>query len=130
MPWIFWSFCCELVPSLQDAPGGTNLVASTASVLVQPYPLAVAGTPQELTVDPTASTMSFTWSTAAPGGTTYPTGTLSTFEAPALTYPNGYTATVTNGWITSAPCAPLLTVIAKPGASTVSVDVQPGGSCS
>jgi endoglycosylceramidase len=129
VPWIFWSFCCELVPSLQQAPGGSNLVSSTASVLVQPYPLAVAGIPQQLTVDPSAETLSFTWSTAPAAGGTFPAGTVTTFVAPALAYPGGYGATVTGGWITSAPCAPLLTVAAMPGAATVTIDVQPGGSC-
>jgi endoglycosylceramidase len=129
VPWIFWSFCCELVPSLQAAPGGTNLVASSASVLVQPYPLAVAGVPEALTVDPSARTLSFTWSTARAGGGSFATGAVTTFEVPALTYPEGYSATATNGWVTSAPCAPLLTVAAKPGAATVTVDVQPGGKC-
>ena len=129
VPWIFWSFCCELVPSLQQAPGGSNLVASTASVLVQPYPLAVAGTPQQLTVDPSAGTLSFTWSTAPAAGPPFPTGTVTTIVAPALAYPGGYSATVTSGWITSAPCAPLLTVSAMPGAATVTVEVQPGGTC-
>ena len=52
-----------------------------------------------------------------------------TIEAPALTYPSGYTATVTNGWVTSPPCAELLTVAAQPGAATVTVGVQPGGAC-
>jgi endoglycosylceramidase len=130
VPWIFWSFCCELVPSLQQPPGGSNLVTSSAAVLVQPYPLAVAGTPQQLMVDPDAETLSFTWSTAPVGGTAFATGTVTTFEVPALAYPGGYTATADGGWITSSPCAPLLTVIAKPGASTVTVSVQPGGSCS
>jgi endoglycosylceramidase len=129
VPWIFWSFCCELVPSLQAAPGGTNLVASTASVLVQPYPLAVAGTPQALTLDPTSQTMTFTWSTARAGGGTFAPGATTSFEAPALTYPSGYTATVTGGSVTSAPCAPLLTVDAEPGAATVTVAIAPGGSC-
>jgi endoglycosylceramidase len=130
VPWIFWSFCCELVPSLQQAPGGSNLVSSTASVLVQPYPLAVAGTPQQLTVDPSSSTLSFTWSTApVTAGATFATGTVTSIVTPAYTYPGGYTATVTGGWITSAPCAPVLTVAAMPAASTVTVDVQPGGGC-
>jgi len=129
VPWIFWSFCCELIPSFGQAPGGANLVSSTAAVLIQPYPLAVAGTPQQLTVDPAASTLSFTWSTPRPGGGSYATGTVTSFETPALTYPGGYTATATGGWVTSAPCAPLLTVAAKPGVETVTVSVQPGGEC-
>jgi hypothetical protein len=130
VPWIFWSFSSELVPSFAQPPDGSNLVASTAAVLVQAYPLAVAGTPQALTVDPSSQTLSFTWSTDRPGGGAYETGTVTTFEAPALTYPTGYTATVDNGWITSEPCAVLLTVAAKPGVGTVTVNVGPGaGSC-
>jgi endoglycosylceramidase len=129
VPWIFWSFCCELVPSLQQPPGGSNLVASTASVLIQAYPLVVAGTPQQFTLDPPTQTLSFAWSTSRVGGGTFASGAVTTFEVPAFAYPKGYTATVTNGWITSAACAPLLTVAAKPGAATVTVDVQPGGTC-
>jgi endoglycosylceramidase len=41
VPWIFWSFCCELVPTLSEPPGGAHIVMSTASVLVQPYPFDV-----------------------------------------------------------------------------------------
>jgi len=89
----------------------------------------VAGTPQTFTADPSSSTLSFSFSTARPGGGTYPTGTLTTFEMPALTFPQGYTVDVTNAWVTSAPCAPLLTVIAKPDAATVTVDTRPGGGC-
>jgi endoglycosylceramidase len=63
------------------------------------------------------------------GGQAFGIGTVTTLEAPRLTYPNGYNATVDNGWITSAPCAPLITVAAKPGAATVTVDVMPGGGC-
>jgi endoglycosylceramidase len=129
VPWMFWSFCCELVPSLGEAPGGMNLDASTASVLVQPYPLAVAGVPRALNVDPSARTLSFTWSTDRAGGGSFKEGTVTSFEVPALMYPDGYTATAKDGWVTSAPCAPLLTVAAKPGASTVTVDVSPGGKC-
>jgi endoglycosylceramidase len=129
VPWLFWSFCCELVPSLGEPPGGTNLVTSTASVLVQPYPLAVAGTPQAMTLDPEARTLSFTWSTTRAGGGPFAAGTVTTFEAPALTYPDGYAATVTNGTVTSAPCAPLLTVVAAPGASSVSLAMKPGAAC-
>ena len=129
VPWIFWSFCCELVPSLQQSPGGANLVATTAGILIQPYPLAVAGTPQQLTLDPSIQTLSFTWSTVRADGGAFATGTVTSFEAPALTYPTGYTATVTNGWVTSAPCSPLLTVAAMPEAQTVTVEIKPGGTC-
>jgi endoglycosylceramidase len=129
VPWIFWSFCCELIPSLQSAPGGMNVTTSTASILVEPHPLAVAGTPQALSVDPAAHTLSFTWSTERAGGGTFAADAVTSFEVPAYAYPGGYTATATNGWVTSAPCAPLLTVAAKPGVATVTVEVRPGGKC-
>jgi len=116
-------------PSLAQAPGGTNLDTSTASILVQPYPLAVAGVPQQLTVDPSTGSLSFSWSTVRAGGGSFAAGTVTTFETPALTYPKGYTVAVTNGSVTSAPCAPLVTVAAKAGASTVTVNVQAGGNC-
>jgi endoglycosylceramidase len=129
VPWLFWSFSSELVPSLSAPPGGTNLVPAAASILVQPYPLAVAGTPQTLTIDPSMQTLTFTWSTTPPGGSPFGTGAVTTFVTPAATYPGGYTATVTNGSVTSAPCAPLLTVAATTGAATVTVGIQPGGTC-
>jgi endoglycosylceramidase len=129
VPWIFWSFYNEVVPSLEQAPGGKNLVASTADALIQPYPLAVAGIPQNLVVDPDARTLAFTWSTSRAGGGDFETGAVTSFEVPAFTYPDGYTATALNGWVTSAPCAPILTVAAKPGAATVAVNVQPKGEC-
>ncbi len=128
-PWIFWSFCCEVVPSLDGAPGGSNLVSSTAAALVQPYPLAVAGTPQAFDIDPTARTLSFTWSTKRPGGGAYPAGTVTTFEVPALAYPDGYSVKVTHGEVTSERCAPLLTVEAAALASSVTVALTPGGGC-
>jgi endoglycosylceramidase len=129
VPWIFWSFCCELIASFQGAPGGANVVSSTASVIVEPHPLAVAGTPTALTVDSTARTLSFTFSTARPGGGSYAADAVTSLETPALAYPDGYTATATDAWITSAPCAALLTVAAKPGAQSVTVEVTSGGSC-
>jgi len=129
VPWIFWSFDSELVPSLASPPGGANEVAASVQVLVQPYPLAVAGTPETLTVDATAQTLSFTWSTVPVAGGPFASGTVTTFEAPVTAYPAGYTATATHGTITSSPCAPLLTVVADTGATTVTVDMQPGGNC-
>jgi endoglycosylceramidase len=129
VPWIFWSFFSEVVPSLDEAPGGKNLVASTASVLIQAYPLAVAGTPKELVVDPAQRTLSFTWSTSPVGKGDFAKGAVTSFEVPAFTYPEGYTGTATNGWITSEPCAPILTVAAKPGADSVTVTIEPRGEC-
>ncbi|HEY1693490.1 MAG TPA: cellulase family glycosylhydrolase [Polyangiaceae bacterium] len=129
VPWIFWSFCCELVDAF-DAGPDAGVVASTADVLVHAFPLAVAGTPQSLSLDTTAETLSFAWSTSpVSGAASFPAGTPTAIEVPARAYPQGYEATVTGGWVTSAPCASLLTVEAMPGTETVTVDVAPGGTC-
>jgi endoglycosylceramidase len=136
VPWIFWAYYNELVgatnatgvvASLDAGPTDASLNPVTVAALVQPYPLIVAGTPTSLDVDPTMSTMSFTYSTARVGGGSFPAGTVTTFEAPALTYPAGYSVTVTGGTVTSAPCAALLTV-ASNGAASVSVTIAPGTS--
>jgi endoglycosylceramidase len=129
VPWIFWSFCCELISTFDGGPGGQNLVATTAAALIQPYPLAVAGKPETLTLDPSTQTLSFTWSTSRVGGGHFAAGTVTTFEAPTFTYPKGYKVTVSGGSVTSAACAPLLTVEAKPAAEAVSVKIEPAGSC-
>jgi hypothetical protein len=117
------------VPTFDGGPGGQNLVATTAAALIQPYPLAVAGKPETLTLDPSTQTLSFTWSTSRVGGGHFAAGTVTTFETPAFTYPKGYKVTVTGATVTSTACAPLLTVEAKPGAATVSVEIAPGGTC-
>jgi endoglycosylceramidase len=129
VPWIFWSFYSEVVPSLEEAPGGKNLVESTAKALIEPHPLAVAGVPQELVVDQARRTLLFTWTTSRADGGEFAKDAVTSFAVPAFTYPDGYTATATNGWITSAPCAPILTVAAKPGAAAVTVTVEPRGEC-
>ena len=71
-------------------------MSSTAAVLIEPYPLAVAGTPQALTNDPTSQTLSFTWSTTSVAGGTFPAGTVTTLVVPALAYPSGYRASADN----------------------------------
>jgi endoglycosylceramidase len=129
MPWIFWSFCCEVVASFSEPPTGKNLVAGVAAALVRPYPLAVAGTPERLSFDPTNRTLSFTWFTARAGGGTLPLGTQTTFEVPSLVYPHGYTVTASHGSVSSKRCSPLLTVEADRGATSVEVTVVPGGKC-
>ncbi len=129
VPWIFWSFCCEVVSSLEEPPSGANLVGSTVGALVEPYPLAVAGTPEKLTFDRASRTLTFTWSTARAGGGAFDAGVVTSFEVPALVYPDGYAVEVTGGSVGSPECASLLTVAADPGAATVTVTIAPGRSC-
>jgi endoglycosylceramidase len=129
LPWLFWSFDGEMVPKLAAPPTGTNVATAAVDALTEAYPLAVAGTPAASSFDPTARTLLFSWSTARPAGGTYPAGTLTTFETPSSLYPAGYTVTGTGFTVTSAACAPTLTVTAQAGASSGSIRITPGGTC-
>jgi endoglycosylceramidase len=129
VPWIFWSFCCEVVSSLENPPSGKNLVTSSLEALIEPYPLAVAGTPETLTFEHSSKTLHFTWKTARAGGGSFAPGTVTTFEVPAYVYPKGYAVTVAHGSVRSPACASLLLVAADADASEVSVTLTPGGTC-
>jgi endoglycosylceramidase len=129
VPWIFWSFDGEMAAHLTRPPSGPNLVASTVDAVVRPYPLVVGGTPTSLSYAPATHVLTAAWSTTEPDGRRAAPGTVSTLEVPALDEPDGYSATVTGGRVTSAPCAPALTVASGPGAPAVSVTLTPGGRC-
>ena len=129
VPWIFWSMG-EVVNNLTLPPSGSNLTASTVDALVQPYPLAVAGTPQALAYSPGTQALSFRWSTTRPGGGTYPPRTKTVLLVPDTVYPHGYHTTVSGGTVTSPPCAPMITVVNSPDRRSVAIRVFPGGRCS
>jgi endoglycosylceramidase len=129
VPWIFWSYVSEVARSFDAAPSGANLVASTVGALVEPHPLAVAGTPETFAFDHASRTLRFTWSVARAGGGSFASGTVTSFEVPAVVYPEGYAVSVSQGSVASTACAPLLTVAADSDAREVSVTVTPGGGC-
>ncbi len=89
MPWIFGSYCCEVVHALRTPPQGDNLVRSTIDALVEPYPLAVAGTPERTAYDRATRTLSFTWDTARAGGGQFAEDAVTSFAVPASVYPEG-----------------------------------------
>jgi endoglycosylceramidase len=129
MPWIFWSIG-EVVSDQTQPPTSTNLVSSTVQSLVQPYPLAVAGTPANDSYSSSTRALNFTWSTNTPEGKPVPPNTPPTvFEVPSTVYPSGYAVNVAGGRVTSKPCAPLLQVVPLKGVSQVSVGISPAQSC-
>lgn len=125
VPWTFWSFDGQMVRHLADPPTPANLVASTVDAVVRPYLQLVAGTPTSVTYGAATAGHPFhaSWSTTEPGGRTPPAGTATAIQVPKLDYPGGYRAQVTGGRVTSSPCAPVLTVVAQPGAARVSVQL-------
>lgn len=132
VPWIFWSFDGGMVGSVADPPTGSNLHTAVVDAVVRPHPLAVAGTPQKLSYDPSTHVLSFTWSTAPVGGGSFPPGAVTSVQLPTLDEPNGYVVQAEGATVTSPPCSPMLTLTAAPGAKMASITVEPapaGYSC-
>ncbi len=129
MPWIFWSYCCEVVHSLDAPPADANLVEAAVAALVRPYPLAVAGTPTRLAYDPATRTLRFSWSTSRAGGGRFPRGAVTGLAVPASVYPSGYGVTVTGGSVVSGCRGSEVAIAAAPDATTVTVTIAPNGSC-
>lgn len=87
-----------------------------ASILSRAYAQAVAGTPTAMSFDPTSGDFQLAF-TPDPG-IAAPT---AVFMPLRLHYPNGYCATAAGARITSPPNAQLLTLVALPGATQVTV---------
>ncbi len=139
IPWMYWPFMgCSIgcsttatgiISNLSSPPSGSNLNSAVADVLVQPHPLAVAGTPQSLSYSPATHIMSFSWTPARVGGGRYSGGSVTSLQVPQLDYPNGYSVQVTGATVTSKPCSPMLTLSQEGSASKLSVRIAPSSSC-
>lgn len=125
IPWIFWSFDGDVVNNLSLPPRSSNLNSAVVDALVRPHPLAVAGTPQSYSYSPASRIMTFTYSTARPGGGSFDPSVLTSIEVPENAEPNGYAVTVQGGTVTSPAGAELLTVSSDPHVASVSVTVAP-----
>ncbi len=141
LPWIYWAFAdcsvgCRsagdqvgIVGSLGADPSGANLNHPIASSIVQPYPLAIAGTPTSLTYDATTRVLALTWSTARAGGGSFAANTPTTIEVPPAVYPTGYHVHATGAAIISKPCSQIVKLVADPRKSQASVSLTPGAGC-
>jgi endoglycosylceramidase len=123
LSWIYWAAL-----QLHDPTGGPEeglLDELTrrpdrprAGVLARTYPLATAGTPVTQSFDPSTGAFAFTYradlSVHSPTEIVVPV---------AYHYPHGYNVTVRGARVTSRPDAELLTLVNKPGASTVTVNI-------
>jgi endoglycosylceramidase len=103
-------------------PTGANVHTSNLKTLATPYPQAISGTPTSFSYRD--GTFTFSYGTArADGSGDFAAGSPTTISVPAIAYPNGYTASVTGGHVTSGPDAARLVVAADAGATTVTVVV-------
>ena len=130
LPWIYWSFDGGLVKDVLQPPTGANLVGGDVTAVVQPYPLAVAGTPLSFSYVNSDRTLTFSWSTTGVGSKGLSPHAVTSFEVPSEVYPNGYLLSITGGKILSKPCVSIVELKAYSGARKVTVTISPGPSSS
>jgi endoglycosylceramidase len=128
--WAFWAYNENLIVD-RTQPASLDALRSPAAfrALVQPYPVALTGTPGSAHFDPATGAYTLGYSTAGPGGRRYPWGLESVLSVPKLQYPDGYSAKVSGARVTSRPCAERLTLRSWPWARSVSVTLDRGGTC-
>jgi endoglycosylceramidase len=102
-----------------------NAKQAKLAALVVPYPMAVAGTPQQWSFDRSSRRVTFAYSTKRAGGGTLAPGLRTDVFVPQRVYPKGYAVEVRGAQVVSAPTAPWLQLVARPGATTVRVTIRP-----
>lgn len=125
--WMYWGY-----KDWVDVPGGAGdgglfdddddnrtLRNAKLDVLSEPYPMAIAGTPEQYGYDP--DTRTFTLRYTPDPAIAAPT---LVFTAPRQ-YPDGYRVEISGGHVVSAESAAVLVVQALPGVATVSVSLRP-----
>ena len=124
--WTYWAYKAWHDPTgspdheslFADDSDLSSLKQDKADVLIRPYPRAVAGIPFSLNFDPTRHVLDFSY-TPRPA-----TGPTEIF-VPARHYPSGYDVKADGAHVVSRPNAPVLQLVADPGATRVNVEVSP-----
>jgi len=95
VPWAYWHYdglnSYALVYDSTVPPSGENVAANIADVVVRPYPLAIAGTPQSWTYERGTGEFSLSYGIARVAGDgEFPAGSETELIVPLRAYPNGY----------------------------------------
>jgi endoglycosylceramidase len=122
--WLYWDYSPLIVPNPDEAPGGDNVDTATLMALAEPYPQAVAGTPDSYSFNDGIFQLSYS-TERADGLGSFPAASQTTISVPAIEYPNGYQVSVTGGQVISLPNAPQLVIASDAGATTIAVTVSP-----
>lgn len=123
LSWCYWAwkYYNDLIGSADQAlVTTTGSLQSTAHVLAEPYPEAVAGTPQHVEVNPATDVLTFSY---VPSAAIRASTIVST---PSFDYPHGYCATVTGATVVSRLGAGRLLVPNGGRTHAVTVRVHPG----
>ncbi len=129
VPWIEWAYNGMIADSAQPAGLGNLRNRDAFTALVQPFPVAVNGTPAALAFDPATTTFDFSYATTRPDGQPSPTTLLTVVSVPSLRYPNGYSVDVQGARVVSSSCASTLLLRNDTRATSVSVHLTPSTSC-
>jgi endoglycosylceramidase len=138
VPWIEWSYCpCHdptgatpdpLVLDPARAPVGSNRGLFAMSILVEPFPQAIAGTPLSWAYQSQTRTFQLRYSTArANARGRFPTGAITDIATPRFIYGRRYGVRVQGGAIVSRTGAAVLEIAACRGVRRISVKVLPSG---
>jgi endoglycosylceramidase len=138
VPWIEWAYCpCHdptgatpdpLVIDPARPPSGSNIGSFAMSVLVEPFPNVIAGTPRYWAYDSQTKTFQLRYSTArANGKGRFRAGAITEIAAPAFIYGRRYAVQVQGGALVSRRGARILRVAACSGARKISVKLLPSG---
>jgi endoglycosylceramidase len=111
-----------LDPSLP--PTGSNVLTGKLKALAEPYPQIVAGTPTSWSFSGGVFRLSYR-TARADGRGSFPAGSKTFVQLPAVQFPNGYHVAVSGAVVISAPDAPVLQLAAKAFATSVQVTVSP-----
>jgi endoglycosylceramidase len=105
-------------------PTGGNVNAAKLAVLAAPYPQVVAGTPGEWSFRSGTFRLRYSTERVDRAGRFFP-GAQTLVSVPPIEYPNGYQVSIQGGQVVSPPNAPVLAVVANPGADAVDLTVTP-----
>ena len=121
--WLQWAYNEAWVWDLKKPPVDGNVNMTMLTTMAQPYPQAIAGTPNSWSFG--EGTFQLSYSTAmASGAGHFPGGSQTNISVPTVNFPNGYQVQVTGGHVVSAADAPMLVIASDSGASTVNVSVS------
>ncbi|MEB3069818.1 cellulase family glycosylhydrolase [[Mycobacterium] vasticus] len=123
--WMYWNYGLAMGPNLNGGVVDDQADNPVLTTLAEPYPQAIAGTPESWSF--ADGTFHFSYSTEMAGGAGhFGAGTQTEISVPKIIYPDGYQVSVTGGHVVSASGAPVL-IIASDGTGTVDVTVRPAG---